>query len=486
MQITQRMPKLKILLFYLVLLWIAYVAGTSIAYQNVRLLYLIMGLLILMIVPYIVSKIGLFPLFCILVFVYWIPLDSRLETFSGILHYVYPAEFGAWMLFLGIFIHRGVSPSVQWNSTIRLFPFLPFSLFIAGSLITLSISESYYGTLYALVRIRNFCLLPAFLCFLCIYLIKTEKQAEQLLWVFLISAGVLGLVFLYAPQIVSPDVMYELGVPMEETGRIRRIIKLPLFGLLEMSPATTPIDFAFTVALSFNLWLNHPSFRGRLVAAAILALSILVIIYGQGRAGLLAAVGSVVVITAMTLILKKYSSSLFIKSLLKPGIVLLMFFGLLWYYASISTIESYRLRSMTLLTDPFYAHSLSDYADRWMGGLEVFLHHPFGVGLYGYDLSPYGDTWHVHSLILYLLLSFGLIGFIGFFWIFVRYTKACWSGLHSDNATRQILCIGGIGCTTALFFGGIPAPMLWYPWEILMFWIPIGITMTAATLKDKV
>lgn len=446
-----------------------------------KMLYLIMGLSILLMISYSFSKIGSFPLFCGLVFMYWIPLDSRLQIFSTSLSEVYPTELGVWMLCMGILIHRSVSPSAQWNSTVSRFPLLPFLLFIGSALITCLISESYYGTLYALVRIRNFCLLPALLCFLCIYLIKTVKQAEYLLWIFLISAGVVALVFLYGPKVTT---MMEY-VGLEEGGRVRTAIKIPLFSAIEMSSETIPVCFAFIIALSFNLWLNHPSFWGRSMAGGILVISAFVILQAQGRTGLIAAGCSVLIIAALSLRFKKYSFSSFSKSLLKVGIIILLLFGGFWYYASILTHQGIQLRGMTFLTHPFYALRLADRIYRWKGALNVILHHPFGVGVYGFHLSPYGDAWHAHSLILYLLLSFGIIGFVGFFWIFVRYIKACWSGLHSDNLDRRILCILGIGHITALFVAMVPSCICWYPFEVLMVWIPVGITMAAATLKDK-
>ena len=478
MQITQKISKLKIVIISLILLWIAHKLGTAIVDGEVRVIYLTMGLSILIMIPYIVGKIGSFPLLCGLVFIYWIPLDSRLQSFSRSLGELYPTEFGVWMLCVGILIYCNVSQSAQWNSAVCRFPFLPFSLFIGGALITCSISESYYGTLYDLVKIRHFCLLPAFLCFLCIYLIKTGKQAERLLWIFLISAGMLGLVYLYGPQI-DP---YSLALDIEATGRIRRIIKLPLFGILSMNPETTPVCFAFIVALSFNLWLNHPSFWGRLVAAAILAISGYVIIQGQGRTGLVAAGCSVAVIAVLTLRFRKYSFSSFSKSLWKAGITILLLFGSVWYYANISTIEYFQLRGMTLFTDPLHAYNLSCRIYRWKTSIDVILDNPLGVGIYGFP--GVGTSWYAHNLYLYLLLSFGVIGLIGFLWIFIRYSKACWSGLHSDNHSRQILCIGGIGCATVLFVGGIASCICWDPRQVLMVWIPVGITMAAAMLKD--
>ena len=486
MQITQRIPKFSIVIISLIFFWILYKVGIGIVGGRLKSIYLPIACSILIMIPYIVEKIGAFSLFCGLVFVYWIPFDSRLQTYFGPLIHVYPTEFGVWMLCMGILIHGSVTRNAEWNSAVGRFPFLPFSLFIGGALITYLATVHYSS--YPLIKIRTFCLLPALFCFLCIYLIKTLKQAEYLLWIFLISAGLLGLVYLYAPQIAHPVSLDSIaGSDIEVTGRIRRIIHLPLFGPLRMSPETTPVCFAFVIALAFNLWLNHPSFWGRSGAATILAISGLIIVQGRGRTGLISAGCSVVVIMALTLVSRKHSSSLFSKSLLKAGIAILLLFGSVWYYASISAIAGIRERGLSLFTDPLHVYGLDARIWRMKESIHIFFDHPFfGVGFEGFPkhLSIYGSPWFPHNFFLYLLLSVGFIGFIGFLWIFIGHAKACWSGLHSDNLNRQILCIGGLGCITALFVAGMASCICSSPWQILMVWIPVGIIMAAATLKD--
>ena len=299
-------------------------------------------------------------------------------------------------------------------------------------------------------------------------------------WIFLISAGLLGLVYLFAPNI-DPNSSYSFG-SLDAASRIRRIIKLPLCGLLYINPENGAICFAFLIALSFNLWLNHPSFRGRLIAAGVLAISALVIIRGQGRTALIAATCSVIVIQVLSLRFQNYSSSSFWRSLLKPAIMLFTLLFCSWYYASISTIESFRQRGLTLFTDPLDA--VSSRMGRWETALAVVLDNPLGVGIWGFPNAS-GLSWAAHNLYLYLLLSFGIIGFVGFFWIFFRYTKACWSGLHSNNLNRRLLCIAGMGCVTTLFVAGVGSCIYWSPWEVLMVWIPIGITFAVATLPEE-
>ena len=481
MQMTQRIPKFSLIIISLILFWIAYKAGIGIVGGKLKAVYIPVGFSILIMLPYIVDKIGTFPLFCGLIFIYWLPFDSGMGHASPFLGYMYPAEFGMWVLCLEILIHGSASRSAQFNSAVRRFPFLPFALLIAGSITANIVS----GNLFArgeLAQIRILCFLPAVICFLCLYFIKTVKQAECLLWIFLISAGLLGLVYLYGPQTTNPDILSWYGSVTEEGDRLRRIIKLPLFGILGMSPETTPVCFAFIIALSFNLWLNHPSARGRLIAAVILAISALVIIRGQGRTALIAATCCVIVIQVLSLRFRSYSSRSFGRSLLKPAILIFTLLFSTWYFASISPIESFQHHGLSLFTNPLDA--VSSRMGRWETALDVVLDNPLGVGIWGFPSSS-GGSWAAHELYLFLLLCFGIIGIIGFFWFFLRYTKSCWSGLHCNSPNRRLLCIGGIGCVTTLFVAGFGSCIYWSPWEVLMVWIPIGITFAVATLPER-
>lgn len=482
MQITQRIPKFSLIIISLIFFWIAYKAGIGIVDGKLKTIYIMTTLSALLMLPYIVGKIGTFPFFCGLVFIYWIPFQTNFRYWLPSLPQICAPEFGMWMLCLGIVIHGSVSRSAQWNSAVGRFPFLPFALLIAGSLIANLVS----GNLFArgeIERIRILCFLPAVTCFVCLYFIKTVKQAECLLWIFLISAGLLGLVYLYGPQTTDPGILCWYGSVAEEGDRLMKIIKLPLFGSLSMSPETAPVCFAFIVALSFNLWLNHPSARRRLIAAVILAISALVIIRGQGRTALIAAVFSVIAIQALSSRFKSYSPRSFLRSLLKPTIIIFTLLFSVWYYASISTIESFQYHGLSLFTDPLDA--VSGRMGRWKTAFAVVLDNPLGVGIYGFPYEIYRASWAAHNLYLFLLLSFGIIGIIGYFWIFFRYTKACWSGLHSNNPNRRLLCIAGMGCVTTLFVAGFGSCIFGSFWAILMVWIPIGITFAVATLPER-
>ncbi len=481
MQITEKIPKFSIVIIAVISLWIISKISIGIVDGKLKAVYIPVGFSILIMILYVVDKIGSFPLLSGLVFIYWIQFGSGLGHVSPFLEYMYPTEVGLWMLCLGILVFGRVYRRAQFYSAVDRFPFLPFVLLIVGSITANLVSRNRF-TLDELGQMRILCILPAVICFVFIYFIKTVKQAEHLLWIFLISAGILGLVYLFAPNIVDPNSSYSSSLLAGEDGRLMKIIDLPLFGFLSINPANGSILFSFIVAISFTLWLNHHSFRRRLIAGIVLAISALIIIRSQGRTGLIAAICSLIVIQVLSLRFISYSIRSLLQSLLKPAIIIGTLLLSILYFASISEIYIFRQRVFSLFTDPLYA--LSSRISRWETAIGVVLDNPFGVGIFGFP-SADRQSWVAHNLYLFLLLSFGIIGIIGFLWLFFRYIKVCWSGLHSNKLNRRNLCIAGMGCATTLFAGGIGSAIFWSPWEVLMGWIPIGITMAVATLPEE-
>ncbi len=472
------MPKLGVVIICLILLWMLHKVGVGITDGKLKTIYLLIGISGLLMIPYAFDKIGSFPFFSGLVFIYWLPFRLGLGTHvSHSLTNMYPTEFCMWLLCVGIFIHGIRSKSSQFNYAVSRLPFLPFALLFAGSIAANLVSGNYFPET-EVFQIRILCFLPAVLCFLLIYFIKTMKQAEHLVWIFLISSGLLGLIFLLFPD--TSNLTTQLS---KETGRLMKTFKIPLFGTMFMSAETTAECFTFVIVLSFGLWLNYPSYRGRLIAAAVLVIASLIIIRGQARGAIVGTTCSVIVIQALSLRFNRLPSRSSLQSLLKPAILVFSLLFAFWYHARFSTIESFRHRGLTFFGGLYDASVKSGRTQRWQTAFDVAIDNPFGVGMWGFpDASK--QSWAAHNLYLFLWLSFGIIGLIAFFWFFLLYVKACWSGLHSNSPNRRLLCITGIGCATSLLVTGQGSPIYYDPWQTFMVWIPIGISMAVATLPE--
>ena len=102
----------------------------------------------------------------------------------------------------------------------------------------------------------------------------------------------------------------------------------------------------------------------------------------------------------------------------------------------------------------------------WMGAIELFLEKPlFGVGTGGYPLAlkerrPPDDpvVSHPHNNVLYMAVSYGLVGILAFIWLFGEMIRNGWKRRdtligHLVLYTALVLLINGLFNTTILDAG---------------------------------
>jgi len=203
---------------------------------------------------------------------------------------------------------------------------------------------------------------------------------------------------------------------------------------------------------------------------------------------LVAAGCSIIVVTILSLRFRKDRTFLFSKIFWKVGVVVFFLFVGFWYYGNTAAGSRIQERVMVSFSDPLQAPGLEDRVWRWKESLRIIAEHPFfGVGPEGLPthLAPFGNTWFAHNLYLYTWLSFGIIGFIGFFWIIAYFAKTYWLGLRLHESNQQILSIGGAGCLTVMLVAGLTSCIHSQTWQTFTVWIPLSITFVAATLKDE-
>jgi O-antigen ligase len=431
---------------------------------------------ILLVVPYLYSKMGISILAKGLFFLFWLPVPivlSRYAPFRGL----YIFEFGVWALLGFIFINAAISNDPRLQRTIKRFPFLPFLIYIGGALTTYLLTNS---SLYDFAYIRLVCILPLLICFLACYMIKTLEEAEKFLWIMLTSAGILGIMMLLGEKAFGfvQGTEYAMG-----SGRLSAYIAIPFFGVLRINPEIGAELFSFVGVISFCFWLNRYSFYARVYALIILIVSVAVIVKCQGRGAMIGFACSIGAMTILSLLVAKRRKMLLI--ILKMGTVVASTVSAYWLLAFHSSIGRFYKHGTILFTDPMNAPNLLRRMAIWQEAIEVITQHPFGVGLHGFDLEPLsGSTWLAHNLYLWLILSFGIIGFTGFTWIIYVAFKTFWYGLHSGETNLKILCVGGIGLLIALLLIGIISPLFDSPHAVAMIWSPIAVIMAAVMSQD--
>jgi O-antigen ligase len=475
--------KYRYILVPLLMAWGAYEVGMAIGGgESQRAIFALGALAALGLVLYFIEKIGEFPLFCLLVFLFWLPFDLRLYRIFPQLIEVHPTEIGIWFLSLWIIINNKVIRKSNGKS-LKIFAAMPWLLFITGALVSNIFIGRFSDT--TLRTLRTTCLMPLILSFLSFYYIRTVKRAEQVLWVYLISGVILGLIVLYSPMYVQEAVTsskIELYFETLEKGRLTKFIDLPLLDPILFSGETGGISFAFmaTVALSFWLY-DHSPLRRRL-SAVLTAFFLYIVVQSEGRSALLALVASFGTIGILGFI----NRDTLIKSNVNIGIKLgggmIFFLGLLIYKLSIGS-QILQNRFLPILYDPMSLHGLSERVDHWIDSVEVLSEHPFfGVGLYGFPNTISGASWYAHNLYLYLLLSFGVMGFVGFLILMIYYGKAIWYGLYSREGKK--FCVAGASCIAAILAAGVSSCYFGDIWNILAFWIPVTAAAAAARVKE--
>jgi len=433
---------------------------------------------------YFVSKLGDFPLFCILLFLFWVPFETRLHRIFLFLWGVHLFEMGIWCLFLVVLLNNTVFLE-HGGKRLQFFAVLPWMLFLFGALASNFLSGPF--SVKALTYVRMAVILPFLTTFLCFYYIRSVRQAELMLWMFMISGAILGIIFLCVPiyvQDVTHSGIQNMLYDNLAIGRLTKIIDLPLLSPLHFNAETGGISFVFIGTLALVFWLNAPILRKKVLAGIILAVSCYVIIQSQGRSALIGLTASFGTVLFLCLKFEKKFSRHFIGIGLKVGVVLFCVFSGLVYKLSTISYSIARLRYFPLLYDPLSVHGVQERINRLINAAEVYLQNPvFGVGLYGFPLNLTGASWYAHNLYLYLLLSFGLIGFIGFLLVLIYHTKALWGGIHSG--AQMIFGIAGTGCVVGLLASGMTSSVFASIWNVLAFWIPIGVTVAACFLPEE-
>ena len=481
MYLKQANKKLRPIFYGILLIAGAYFIGDRFAFalnigmQKTVVFFFMLPILIA--VPYFYSKIGISILGKGLFFLFWLPVPIVLSRYAPFTHlFIY--EFGVWALLGFIFINAAISNDTRLQTVISRFPFSPFLLYAGGALTTYLITNS---SLYAFAYIRFTCILPLLICFLACYVVKTVEDAEKYLWIMLTSAGILGIIMLLGEKAFGfvQGTQYAIG-----SGRLSAYIAIPFFGALRMNPEIGAELFSFVGVINFCFWLNRYSFYARAHALIILIVSVAIIVKCQGRGAMIGFTCSLGAMTILSLLVAKRGKMLLI--ILKMGTVVASTVSAYWFLAFHSSIGRFYKHGTILFTDPMNAPNLLVRIAYWQEAVEVITQHPFGVGLYGYDLEPlWGSTWLAHNLYLWLILSFGILGFTGFMWIIYAVFKTFWYGLHSGETNLKILCIGGIGGLIVVLLVGIISPLFDSPHVVAMIWSPIAVIMAAVMSKDE-
>ncbi len=356
------------------------------------------------------------------------------------------------------------------------FPWFAFMLYLLGALLTWRFSTRISGEINT-IRIQ--CVLPLALCLVMFVSVRRTEDAERLLWVLLTAAAILGLVFLMG-RYIFPRYIHSASYAAA-SGRMSMALGIPhQLGYMEMLPQRTSNVFGYLLVFAYGLWIFHHSFSHRTYALLLCLLFGCIIITTQGRGGAITAGLGAALISVYATISRKLSdiSGVWIKF----GVICLAVVGGLWYLSAHSTNVYFYQHGISLFMNPQQDENLLGRYQRWSDGIKLLMANPIlGTGLRGYR-TPWGlDTSEVLNVFLYTVLSFGVLGFVGFLWILLRFLAAFWNGILSSDSTTSMMCIASI-CGMLGFFFGLQSLE---PYSMVLIWTPLVLAFAASGLNGN-
>jgi hypothetical protein len=359
----------------------------------------------------------------------------------------------------------------------KAFPWAGFMLLFAGTALAYLVA---FRTGQELGYMRVIVVFPFALGLLVFVVVEEAKDAYRLLWVLILSAALLGVVFLLGSRGVGPfgSSAYAVG-----TGRASLSFSLPYLGSLAINPQSAGDKFAMAFAVAWFLLLSSATVPKRLAAGATALVFTAVVVTAQGRAGIAACLLSVLLLGAWAM---RPGASERVIAIFATAAGLAATVGFSIYLALESDNARFAARVLTLFTAPQSDENLIKRTQVWRPGLDLALSHPLGLGMFS---PPYGSssTWAVHNLWLFFAVSFGWLGLVGLVMILVRFGRVFIKGFRSahgdgDGARLSVL---GLVLLGSVLVTGMSAPLVWEPYSAVLVWTPLWIALAgvASTMR---
>ncbi len=445
----------------------------------------------LLTLPFVIRKIGVLPLFSLVFLGFWVPYNLPLQYIGSISFILSPIEFCVFAFAMAVIISSLVSPDEHWERALNNFPVLPFSLYATGGMIALASGHIFLHVLtpYAIAMARLQYVYPLALLFVCLYLIDSPKKAELPIWGLLGSMTVLGLLFLFGRLTISAVRLsdYALG-----SGRLSMYLEIPLLGSVEMDPAGAASLFSMAFVVGFGFWLHQCSRIKKYAAIGVVILSGAVMLKAMGRSAIIASTFA----SGLMWYLSNYESGTpkRLLTIIKVALFAGGIAGIVYFMAINSEFSGYKIHALEMLSNPLKSKNFQGRMKIWEQAVPIVLKYPVGIGGAGllgirdvfHELAnDIGSTTAAHNLLLYLLLSTGFLGTIGFTLIILYILKKCARQLRSPDHSQRMLAITGIGLCSTLLVGGITTPYFHNYMKVTAFWLPIFCIIAALNLPEE-
>lgn len=413
----------------------------------------------------------------VIVFLFWLPLStglSRLASYA--LGGVYIFEFGVWALALLSVVNCATRKDFTYLSRLRYIPLFPFLVLILGAALAYLTFPFASGQDLPVHRITT--VLPLLLAIAVQLNVKSLKNVELYMWSFLISGGVLAVLFLLGQRSVGFITAAAYAADMD---RASLRFDIPFIGVMEILPQSAGEKFGFLFTLAYAFWHFARSVYGRVAALVLCGLFGATIVLAQGRTGGIILVFSGSLITLYSLYERgRFNLSTIIGYALIGAIAVGGFWFLALNYRGWDVY--YTERIISLISDPFSDKTYLIRTIMWQDGLTAFSQHPLGVSAFGF--TAWGnDTWAVHNMWIYLLLNYGLVGFIGFVWLLVHFLRVFLKGFRNKDVRIKRWGVIGLVWMVNVLISSIVSPIFRATYSIAILWVPIMLSFSVITLE---
>jgi hypothetical protein len=330
------------------------------------------------------------------IFVYWFPINLPFDlTVSE--YFIYYA-----VLSLVLFKRRSTEITHPLPNYVLLF----FLLFVLGGITSTfnSISDE-----YLLTGFRRTVIFPIAIIYLTSKLIHDHDEVEKVLKIFIIST-MLFFIFLYLfPK--SNSWMNYRGFQSLRLGGEYLIFNKYQFAFYE---STLGALFGFLLPTIYSEYIS--SSRNKVIYLIIFIIFLIALISTMGRAGWIAGfIGMALVYVSSTLLNVK-------KLVYVVMIALISFIFFKFVFLRIFPYTGFAIDRLLTLQN---YQSIGTYQARlyqWIMAFEVFREHNYGIGMWNFSIisNAYGYNYSGNSTWLMLLLDVGIIGIIGFLFLYVN------------------------------------------------------------------
>ena len=345
------------------------------------------------------------------------------------------------------------------NKELGLFRRSPLNKPIAYYMI-ICLSSTLLGFLFGRVELMTgfFFVLKYFeymlIYFMVINFLKTKKQAEHYLWGMLITCAIVS--FIAIGQI-------SLG------GRATA----PFEGA-SGEPNTLGGYLVLMISVSLGLYLVSPSFRKRLVYAALIILFSIPFLYTQSRSSYLAIIPSIMTFVLFSQKRKWIMAAILLISVCLPFIMPKVAKERIAY----TFTQGKNRRDTVEIGGVKLDTSSSDRINSWKVASKVWIDHPFlGFGVTGYRF--------VDAQYLRIILETGFLGLIFFFVLIASlYRRAYVIFKSSDNVFEEGLSMGLLAGIIGLLVHGLGANTFIIVRIMEPFWFITAIVFSFSGLKE--